>query len=203
MRFRQSVVLAALGAMLLVATASPAVAGSIYNLQVVPGTTIELFEIDLFGDNNPTDYGISAATFILDDITEFGATLTSFSVTGVLGGATLVLNGPVALGVSGAPFPNNDYVMGFGLATLNVAGVPNSTIELLSATFANNGALLSFNFGGGGQGLGGPPDVWNLVFTAAYAGETSNTTPVPEPSGLLLFGVGLLLTGYSLRRHSK
>lgn len=206
MRFRQSMTLAAL----VVATGSPAVAVPVV-YELTAGTTE--FSIDLNDGTLESDRGIASATFTLD-----GTTLTAFSIVGI-DGTTLILNGTGTLSNSGG----FDLEINSAEATLNLGTTDGSTsprrgkrprgatpdlgstsiIQLLSGQFETTDLTVQFSFSGGGTGSFEDPAVSALQFTAASVGSTTGGSPMPEPSGLLLFGVGLLLTAHSLRTRSE
>jgi hypothetical protein len=167
----------------------PATAGTIFTLDV-PGTGV--FKVD--GNENI----ILEAGFDLDLVS---GVLSDFVVIG--DGATLawtagdVMLDPIAGG----------FQLAGGTATLTVFG-GSSSIQYLSGTFTDLGGGLTFLFGGNGQGFPEPPDLDTLLFVASDSmGELPDLPPpgaaIPEPTGLLLFGIGLLLCGQGLRSRSR
>ena len=158
--------------------------------------TLDVGPEAFFVDGNPND--ILAAGFELDLVS---GVLSDFVVIG--DGATLYWSsGNMTLD----PIAGGFQLVG-GVATLTVAG-GSSSIQDLSGTFTDLGLGLTFQFFGNGQGIPAPPDLDALLFVASDSGGTlpSLTPPgahMPEPTGLLLFAIGLLLCGRVLRSRSR
>jgi hypothetical protein len=178
----------------LAAWAAPAGAGQIYLLDPIEAA---LFEIDPDGPGaDPVQpFSILEAGFDVD-LSGSGQLLDLI----VLGdGASLTLDAPVALTALGT----TDWELGPASATLTLGGSSN-TVVLLNGYFSDLGGQLTIQFFGGGDGVAGPPNVSTLLFTAnSSSGSLPSMPVVPEPSGPLLFGLGLLVAAPALRSHGR
>ena len=185
----------------------------------IPGVTGAQTFVD-YGDGTIPPVGT-----VIDGGT-FGGVLHAFSVGGAPSLDAIINGGPGntnnitfaniegnALGVLSLSFALSQVEIGFGYALLSgTPGLSGVTVELFDALDASLGSLSFVGFPDPGF-IGGFAGVASSIpflraevsFNAApsrFAFDNLQLAPIPEPSGVLLFSVGMLVVGAALRRQN-